>query len=497
MIKNSLICVALWFVVSSCSDFLEPKSDSEYVPENAIALNEMLLGAAYPRAGIAFNAYLPLLDDDVCCTKKEGTVSTYDVTKLLGVQAIFSWQPDMFEKIRDYTSTKWPTWQHHYELILGANAVLDYIDKVEGTHEEKTLVEAQAYALRGFLYFNLVNLFGQPYNYNKKALGVPLKLNSGVEKKDLPRNTVEETYEQVLKDLGEAERLYLTLPGELQFRADYRTSLPMVQLLKSRVYLYMEDWTNAATYAKRVIEEWNFSLTNLNTVARSKSTTYYNFISFDCPETIWLFGSAADLQAFTGFSVSVKVGDRTKFWHLFNASAELLEGYKPGDLRKAEYIAKDNADSVTCLIYGKVEMSNTGGVAIPKFSQAFRVSEAYLNLAEAAAMDQDGTTALWALNALREKRFTPETYRETSGISGEALVSLIRQERRLEMCFEQHRWFDLRRYGMPSFTREWWTGAYVQTYMISKEDKGYTLPIPEAVINRSKVLKQNELASPR
>ena len=35
--------------LSSCSDFLEPKSQSEYVPKDANALQEMLIGSAYPQ----------------------------------------------------------------------------------------------------------------------------------------------------------------------------------------------------------------------------------------------------------------------------------------------------------------------------------------------------------------------------------------------------------------------------------------------------------------
>ena len=109
---------------------------------------------------------------------------------------------------------------------------------------------AQAYTLRGFLYFKLVNIFGEPVNSNPNALGVPLKLNSGVEDSEnaLARRTVKEVYDQVLSDLLEAERLYSTLPVEKQFTRDYRTNLPMVELLLSRVYLYLENWEKAAVY---------------------------------------------------------------------------------------------------------------------------------------------------------------------------------------------------------------------------------------------------------
>ena len=65
---------------------------------------------------------------------------------------------------------------------------------------------------------------------------------------------MKEVYDQVLSDLLEAERLYSTLPVEKQFTQDYRTNLPMVELLLSRVYLYLENWEKAAVYAEKEIK---------------------------------------------------------------------------------------------------------------------------------------------------------------------------------------------------------------------------------------------------
>ena len=103
---------------------------------------------------------------------------------------------------------------------------------------------------------------------------------------------------------------------------------------------------------------------------------------------------------------------------------------------------------------------------------------------------------MWALNELRRNRFAD--YDDIQSVTGEELVTLIRQERRLELCFEGHRWFDLRRYGMPSFSREWWdNGKFVKRYTLEENDPSYTLPIPQAVMDLNKKLVQNKLANPR
>lgn len=101
-----------------------------------------------------------------------------------------------------------------------------------------------------------------------------------MEVKELPRNTVEEVYDLIMSDLNESERLYESLPEEMRYKRDYRTSLPMVQLLKSRVLLYMENWKEAAVYANKVIKDWNFSLLDLNSLkAPTAKEPYYNFVS--------------------------------------------------------------------------------------------------------------------------------------------------------------------------------------------------------------------------
>lgn len=498
--KKNLLLITVILGLMGCDSFLEPKSDTLYIPKDVTSLDEMLLGSAYPRptsTSVVISAGLQLLDDDVTCTSASGEVSSYNEPKVNSVRYIYSWQPNMFEEAAKVSMMYRGMWESQYKLILGANGALDYVDGVDGTYNEKTLVKAQAYALRGFYFFNLVNIFGEPYNHNPKALGIPLKLNSGVEQEDIARNTVEEVYKQVLEDLGDAEELYLSLPKDMQHKADLRTSLPMVQLLKSRVYLYMENWKEAAQYAKKVIDDWDFALIDLNTLELSTGTrTYYPFITRESSDVIWLFGQGGDI---TNYYSLETVGAGYTYRKIFNASAELTDGFKEGDLRKEWYIFRESYRFPDVfLAHGKIKTSSSTGILLENnaFTQAFRLAEAYLNLAEAAAMDGDETTALKALNDLREKRFTPGAPDvEVSGLTGSALVDKIRQERRLELCFEFHRWFDLRRYGMPSFKRQWTElGRYVGSYIMEKEDPAYTLPIPAKILDRNPALIQNKLA---
>lgn len=256
--------------LTACGDFLEPKSQSQYIPKDANALQEMLIGEAYPRQqNTQFLNYLEILADDVEQNQVEGYGFTdNDKVTMEIFEVLYSWQPNMFE-IQEKLggSPVVNTWENLYEYILGANAALDYIDEVSGTEVEKNHIKAQSYALRAFYYYMLVNQYGLPYNYNKESLGVPLKLDSKMREEGnilMKRSTVEEVYRQIVTDLNEAERLFQGLSTSMQYEPNYLVSLPMVQLLKSRVALYMENWAEAKTYAEKVIKDWNFSLRDLD-----------------------------------------------------------------------------------------------------------------------------------------------------------------------------------------------------------------------------------------
>lgn len=523
---KKLLIIFITGLSVACSDFLEPKSESEYIPKEASSLNEMLLGEAYVSAsnGVDILKTISWLDDDIMCSNVDAEEDGLDADEYELCQAFFTWQPDACVTAERLDKNE-ATWEIYYGVILGANAALDYIDDVAGTEDEKNNVKAQALALRGYYYFQLVNFFGAPYNYDKKADGVPLKLTSALGSQELPRNSVEEVYTQVLEDLKEAERLYKSLPEDMQFKRNGRTSLPMVQLLLSRVYLYMENWPEAAKYAQQVIDNKNFSLADLNTFISTQAEAYYNFATQECPETIWVFGSVrgywSDLDIMMKQEVVDKWGDTYSYsFYFLNASSDLVSRYLDNDLRKTKslvsevYLDKQTYKGVATgayLPFGKFAISKNS-YGVPQvmttsgqgyFAHTFRLSEAYLNLAEASVLreDEDGTvTALEALNDLREKRY--ENCTPLSGLTGDALLEKVREERRLELCFEGHRWFDLRRYGMPAITHDWKVsdgegGKIVTRYTLQEKDPFYTLPIPEYIMEMNRALTQNPLPAKR
>ena len=169
-------------------------------------------------------------------------------------------------------------------------------------------------------------------------------------------------------------------------------------------------------------------------------------------------------------------------------------------MRKKHYIVTEYRNDAIYLPLGKyqIEANHEPGNS-NSFGQAFRLAEAYLNAAEAAVMNKQEALARTLIEELRQKRFNEENYTPIDPtLTGDALLERIRLERRLELCFEGHRWFDLRRYGMPSFSRDWKKqGVVTKRYTLQQNDLSYAMPLAPSILEKNPYLEQNQLAPER
>ena len=128
----------------------------------------------------------------------------------------------------------------YYTNIYYANAIIDKKDEIsEGSQEDINQLVGEAYLMRAYMHFILVNLYGQPYTAAGalETKAVPLKLNTDLE--EIPsRNTVKEIYTSILSDIETARKLINKKEWEVQY--SYRFSTLSVDAMESRVYLYME-----------------------------------------------------------------------------------------------------------------------------------------------------------------------------------------------------------------------------------------------------------------
>ena len=179
---------------------------------------------------------------------------------------------------------------------------------------------------------------------------------------------------------------------------------------------------------------------------------------------------------------------------IFAVSDALLSLYEPGDLRVEFFYMGYIKDwfFTKGILRGRKMSENYSGSS----ARGMRVAETYLNRAEAKIRlflengnDQLRNEALEDLNYLRSFRFK-RPYSDVNITDGQELLKFCLEERRRELSFEDHRWFDLRRTGMPQLIHVFnMTGGGTQRYILQQGDARYVLPIPEAVLEQNPNLR--------
>lgn len=459
-------------IMTGCGDFLEEESQSEVIPKTTSDFSELLIGNGYPDGSGPNLGILYMLDDDcemdLVTRNWDGSDGISGNTTTVRYSSYYQWQPTMCDV--DGEGENWNTtisstfYSYFYKKIMGCNAVLDLIDEALGTQEDRDRIKAEALAVRSYLYFQLVNIFGEPYNYNKSALGVPLKLNSNLSDESIPRATVQEVYENVIvPGLVEAARL---LDPQPIMRKNYRINQPAIHIILSRVYLFMERYEECIAEANKAIAQGAY-LSNIITEGYASSSL--DRFAYANPEVEWLTGSET----------------------YFNT---VVNYYRPG-MCSAFRALWDWDNDVRVDMFGLRLANSWDMIAKPSgsinLSQSIRGSEAYMNRMEAEALSGNSASALNDLNLFRRNRirnYVDET------LSGDALLTAIRTERRKEYCFEGFRWFDLRRYGMPEITHLYRAeaGGPLFKYTLKEKDPMYTIPFPSILFEKNTALIQNE-----
>ncbi|MDR1719729.1 MAG: RagB/SusD family nutrient uptake outer membrane protein [Dysgonamonadaceae bacterium] len=448
----------------ACSDFLEEKSQSEVIPTTTTDYRELLVGSGYPNntEPADFTYYF---GDDV--ELNFYNAEYINSSEALRYSLMYTWQPASTEGdgLGDPVNENAGSTAYYaiYERIKGCNAVLDYIDDAIGPQAEKDRVKAEALAIRAFHYFKLVNLYGEPYNHNKDALGVPLKLNSTMTEDFLPRNTVAEVYDTIVANLKTACALMDPLPI---LRKNYRINQPATHTFFSRVYLYMDNFEACVAEANKALSQ-GAVLQDITTGSFAGST----YLNYNNPEIEWMFGADAQANQST-----------------YIPKPDFLDSFdKVNDSRYRFGFAFGYNQQ-----YALVNKWITG-VLDP--NQSIRTAETVLNRAEANAQLGHLTEAMADLNDLRRTRILG--YIDENITDKNQLIEAIRNERGKEFCYENFRWFDLRRYGMPAITHKYQveSGAPVLIYTLREKDPFYTLPLPGTLLLRNPGLVQNPSAT--
>ncbi len=436
-IKKLLIAVVILSGITACNKDLEPynaKSD-----DNALNTLSDLQTATY-------GSYAGLVNADYTLNLYWMSQYPDDDVALSGTTSNTLYNNYTYTHFQGMVNTT-AFWRQSYKVIYSANRIIEKIK--DGESPKLDQLKGENLFLRAMVHFNLVRFFGRPYPQGQgQNPGIVIKDNT---LNDLPsRSTVKEVYDFVIADLLKAETL-LNENKNSSF-----ASKEVVYALLSRIYLYEEDNANAIVYADKVISSNRYKL--METEPYKK---YFTVVPESNPETIFAirhtpadnrFKSAIGNQFYND-----PVTQSTGYGESYVSQVFVdLQDQNPQDVRHSfiEPQRDANGNMLTRGNTPKYFMNKFNwqeGIANLSSPVYLRLAEMYLNRAEANAKLGNDQLALDDVNLIRTRAGLTGTAQYTlADLKGRASVlDVVLEERRLELFFEGHRYFDLFRNNRP------------------------------------------------
>jgi starch-binding outer membrane protein, SusD/RagB family len=407
-------------------------------------------------------------------------------------------------------------WKGYYAGIARANNAINAIAQSALDTTTKRIKTAEMHFIRGYLYFNLVRMFG----------GVPLVLSvpNGPKDQDslfFTRASDSVVYNTaIIPDLQFAVN-NLPLKGQVQTG---RATKGAAETLLAKVYMYLKNWQLAFNLTNDVISSGQYQLVpDYSTIWRQEGdnsiesvfeieTGIFGAADYGVPEYCEYQGPRQD----NGMGTPTTPWNNPGFWNPTNdggfgfdqPSQDLVNAYEPGDVRKAATIIDLPASSPPDTLFDGFVVPTLLGVHVyynykawhservnnqlevfygnrglkQKNIHILRFAETLLINAEAANEIGNSSLAIADLNQVRSRANLPPT--SASGQTG--LRQAIWNERRIELAMEHDRFWDIVRQGRAALLMH---AVGKINFMANKNE---ILPIPSSEIALSGGrLKQN------
>ena len=425
-----LVCCSIVAALTSCDDFLDITPTGKVIATTGEEYRALLTNEYkyFPK-----DRHMTTVRTDEL--QLSGNTSSNDLDAYLD---LWLWKDDNPSPTTSYFS-----WRTYYHNIYIANYIIEHQHEITNAKaDEISQLVGEAYMMRAYDLFLLVNLYAEPYTHCTPATtrGVPMLLEADVNA--IPgSSSVEAVYQQVLADLTLAEQ-HMNV-SQWEQGKNYRFNKVAAQALRARTYLYMGRWQEALTAAQAVIAAHG-DLVDLNATDALLPDDYQ---------------SAENIVALEQFSSNLSTV-------INQPSKDFVALYKSGDCRRLKYYKRASSTTWTLL--------KSDGYC------SFRSAEAYLTAAEAEAQLGNTANAIELLKPLLAKRLNTTAYNEAlelmAAMNQSQLLQEIYDERARELAFEGHRWYDLRRTTQPALTRTYKGETYTLT-----PDK-YTMRFPTEAV---------------
>lgn len=428
-ITTFIAVAALSFSSIGCDRFLDIQPEGKIIPVTAEDYRKVLT-SAYSKYPI-HKSLVSLRTDELNVDENTSDFIAY--------REIAMWK----DSNNDQSTIEFP-WVSFYSVVFYLNQIINEGSKTMTDSPEKQQILAEAYALRAYVYFDMVNLYGKPYNAATASQdrGVPINLEIDLEQVLKP-SSVQEVYDQVHADIKKAEQMMIEQKQASPI--NYRFSKVSLLAFQARTALYQGDWNKALDYANQAMAIKG-ELSNLNTSSQAPN-------HFTSVESIMALDNA--------FNSAVQ--------NLSYASSDLITKYNTTtDKRFGVYFQKNGS---------KYKVIKGGS---SDFRVSFRTAELYFIKSEALVKLNRLDEAKETLLKVLKNRYTPTGFTsiqaEVNGMNATEFMSFMMDERFREFALEGQRWFDLRRLNQKKIIHN----INGQEYILQQNDVRYTIEFPKS-----------------
>jgi hypothetical protein len=482
--KTGLCILAACCVVSCSKDFLNVKPKGKVIVQTTADYELMLNSGGY--SGNNVDVSVPLGDEIIA-------FDNYFSSATARSQRLFRWDDVIYDEgIFAFEMSALMTHLYSYNKIIN-----EVMSSLEGTEAEKKVLLAEARANRAWIYFNLINMYGKPYNAATAATdaGYPIVTVADVTETKFTRASVQEVYDFIISDLtGSIPDLPVTI------RTRIRMGKTAAELLLGKVYVFMGKFDAA----KPVLES---ALTDL--ASTGAGTTLTNMALYDLNVTMVSGGTwgwnptTTATTSFNGVPVqayyteNIVCRQASNTWSNtsseYTLSPQTTQLFTSSDKRLNFFTAKPYLVATSYPMTGALRRNGPTSI-----QNGMTIPELYLLRAEVAARLGDTTTAIASLKTLRVKRMSATDANAIPvGMTQLQLIQFVLNERLREFAMQGYRWFDMRRLSVdPLFSSTTYThklyntsGVLSATYTLRPER--LTLQLPTAVIDQNPGMENN------
>ncbi len=472
---------SLLFVVAAaftaCDDYIDLTPKGAVTVDSAYTYYELVL--------MPNRTYWPtcfaLLTDEAYC--KESKIIGYENTSLDGINYTFNEQADRTEIAQNNL------YENAYKYILRYNIIIDNIMDVPGEERIKQLGMAEARLLRAWEHFVVLNTYAKAYTPATAASDGGVVIMDKYDLEATPsKSTVEEVYTFIKNEI-DAALPYLQETPDLTGHP----SLAYGYGLKALVCLFHRDWQEAKEAAEQSLR-LNSELVDYTTISKVTSNTNYRYTGGKDgnPEVL---DPTTSSVGFTG----------TLMYNYGQISKELTDLFdQANDQRYALFFQNNNGGGAYAYYFdaGVGASCWLSGATLNRFYYAtvgLRTAEVYLILAECQARLGDVSGAMSTVAKIREKRIKGFDASTVSASNQKDAMDQIITERRKELLFGFHRFWDLKRLNTETEYAKTITRVFPQitegmeskTYTLRPDSRLYIIPFPSSARERNPNLTLN------